>query len=137
MKTILAILLIISINNSCGTKKNILIDVKNVTKIEIINKTKKNFIVNSISFSDKKNIGLLINQTNNLRLLDKEVNSKSNFGYFDISIMLNDGSVMGFDVLHTEYSGVVIVNIQNSERYRNDKLNDLIVVLFREYSLNF
>lgn len=137
MKTILAILLIISINNSCGTKKNILIDVKNVTKIEIINKTKKNFIVNSISFSDKKNIGLLINQTNNLRLLDKEVISKSNFGYFDISIMLNDGSVMGFDVLHTEYSGVVIVNIQNSERYRNDKLNDLIVVLFREYSLNF
>lgn len=137
MKTILAILLIISINNSCGTKKNILIDVKNVTKIEIINKTKKNFITNSISFSDKKNIGLLINQINNLRLLDKEVNSKSNFGYFDISIMLSDGSVMGFDVLHTEYSGVVIVNIQNSEKYRNDKLNDLIVVLFREYSQNF
>eukprot|EP01012_Entosiphon_sulcatum_P055864 TRINITY_DN7846_c0_g1_i2.p2 TRINITY_DN7846_c0_g1~~TRINITY_DN7846_c0_g1_i2.p2 ORF type:complete len:138 (-),score=13.05 TRINITY_DN7846_c0_g1_i2:121-534(-) len=129
MIRLLAVFLIIATYISCTKIKVTHLKDKDVSNIEIINKTYKKYLSRRISL-DENQFKSVISEINNLKHIEGEVNTKSNFGYFDLTIITKNGLKYGFDILQTEYNGIVIVNRQNSERYKNDRLNNLIIDSF-------
>lgn len=121
--------LFISISYSCHKIGLVLLKERDVALIEIIDKTNKKGSKQTISLNINR-FKIFINEINSLKHIEHETNTKANFGYFDLTIVMKNGVKYGFDVLETEYSGIVIVNRQNAERYKNDRLYTLIVDSF-------
>lgn len=119
--------LLIMVNISCNENKIGILDTKDVIRIEIVNKTYKNYLKKNISVYDKAKIRLLVNEINNIKRINRDVNTKANLGYFNVSIILKNNSIKKMDILLTEYDGYVIVDIENSRRYRNDNLWFLLI----------
>ncbi|MFD2581342.1 hypothetical protein ACFSR6_02500 [Pedobacter vanadiisoli] len=126
---LIAVFIIVATYVSCTKIKVIPLKGSEVSNIEIINKTHKKYLRQRISLNEDQ-FKLVVSEINSLKHADGEVNTKSNFGYFDLTIITKNGLKYGFDILETEYSGIVIINRQNSERYKNDRLNNLISDFF-------
>ncbi len=119
MKNIYYLCLISIIIIGCGGQRNekITIDTPSITEIKIINKvscshahlTKKEVIV-----EDKGEIEEIINLIKHSTNIKTRLNTKVNYGFFDIILLDSDNNKYYYDILYTVYDGVILTDLNGS-----------------------
>ena len=122
---------------SCGGQLNekIIIDAPTITEIKIINKvncshahlTKKEVLV-----KDKSEIEKIVNLMKHSSDIKTRINTKVNFGFFDITLLDSNNTKYYYTILYTVYNGVILTDLNGSgNHFKNDRLEILIYKLFR------
>jgi hypothetical protein len=133
MKQIVIILLL----SSCiGTGMQQIISSKDVKSIEISNGTNNRKIAKKMVITDRSQLDWIVHELNAMKLLDREVGVKSNFGEYEMTIEINNNKEMQFLVVYTTYNGVVILGPNKlgtamDQYYKNDDLERAILHLFQ------
>ena len=138
MKSILCYLTILFLFVSCHgqeTNKSNTIDASKVKEITITNKmycSVQKLTQGSIVIKDQDQIEKIIKTftySEKEQRSKGDVDIKNNIGFFDISFNEEDKSYF-YSIIYTTYNGVILINNNNGDMYKNDRLEGVVNPLF-------
>lgn len=137
MKKLLIYITFITICYSCNAQKDndLKIDVTKVKEIKIINKVNsiyRDYKKETIVLSDKNEIEKILTSFTHLTPIKGEVNTKINNGFFEIVFFEGDKEYY-YEILYTLYDGIIIINLKNGDRFKNDRLEIAVYKHFVNY----
>lgn len=135
MKKSLLILTVIFFVSSCkGQDKEILIDTSKVKSIKIVNKLSQasQKLKSQVIIKEKDVIVKIVESFKYSQKLPTKVALNSNYGFFEMDF--DEGAINHYYTInYTVYSGVILVNNNNGDMFKNDRLEGLIYPLFVEH----
>lgn len=121
----------IFINRSDGQSSISLTQRNQLTRIEIINKTINQNILNKKTITNKEQLNCFVEQYNLLKEVDN-VNVKTGFGYFDVFLYFEDGRNLNIHISQTLYYGIVIHNPKTNRYFKNNSMEDLMITFLKK-----
>jgi hypothetical protein len=137
MKKLLTYIFFMIICYSCNSQieKDLIIDSNKVKEIKIVNKVNsiyRDYKKETIFLHDRNKIDKILSSFIYLNPVEKEVNTKINNGFFEI-IFFEGEKEYYFNILYTLYDGVIVIDLKNGNRYKNDRLEIAIYKHFVKY----
>ena len=133
MKKIIVLVVTILVTSCKSQNENLNLDSSKVKEISITNKVSYSiFYLNDekIIINSTSQINKIIECLNSSKKLNNSPSLNANYGFFDLHIFEEDKKY-SFNIVYSVYHGVIVVESNSTNRYKNDELESLIVNLFR------
>ncbi len=132
LKSCVFFILFITINSCQSQSEKVKMDSSKIKEIIITNKvdcSPHHLVGNKLVIKDQSTIDEIIKSFSYSEPIAKTVNLKSNNGFFEIDFYEKDINHY-YTVNYTVYDGVVLLNNNNGDMLKNDRLEILIYKLF-------